>query len=207
LCLLLTASSSTRASDLESWNYVGVNAVDTKRFDWSVAGSGRIRDSLSSLYDRRFSTRAAVAPNHRFGVLVGYILRNHTVSEPEFDWNHRFTAGLTYHLIQRDVAVTGSTLYERHIGNAGIADFNRYRQLFEVRRPAARVSPWFAQSLAVKRTGFVRSRSRLGVRWTYGAGRSLAVAYQFESLKNGSAWAPRHAIYTSWSFNLASHED
>ena len=98
------------------------------------------------------------------------------------------------------------SLCERHVGRPDIADFNRYRQRFDVERLRVRVSPWLHQSLAFQREGFIRSRSRLGFRGRIASGHSLKGAYQFESIEGGRAWRPRHAIYTEWSYDLDPRE-
>ena len=110
----------------------------------------------------------------------------------------------TYPLLQRGVHIEGTTLYERHIGRPDVPDFNRYRQQIKMERPRARVSPWLYQSVAFERRGFVRSRSRLGVRWRFTAGHALRGAYQYESIRAGATWRPRHAIYSEWSFDLTT---
>ncbi len=206
LGLSLIMARSLPADDLQSWSEVELQVLETDRVEWTVGGVARVRDSLGSLYDRRAATEAKVALTDRFSVQLGYVLRNRTRSGFGFVSDHRLLAGLTYPILQRAVAVEGTTLYERHVGRPDVPDFNRYRQQFEVQRPSARVSPWLYQSLAFQREGFVRSRSRLGFRWKFASGHSLKGAYQFESINSGAAWRPRHAIYTEWSFALAAKE-
>lgn len=206
LALSLLMARSLAADDLQSWSEVELQVLETGRVEWTVGGVARIRNSLGSLYDRRAATEANVVLTDRFSVTFGYVLRNRTRSGFGFRSDHRLLAGLTYPILQRAVAVKGTTLYERHVGRPDVPDFNRYRQQFEVEHPSARVSPWLYQSLAFKREGFVRSRSRLGFRWNFASGHSLKGAYQFESIKSAAAWRPRHAIYTEWSFALAAKE-
>ena len=204
LGLVLLTASSLGADDLQSWTDLELGLVKTERVEWSVGGVARIRDSLGSVYDRRATTGVGIKLNDSLGLELGYVLRNRTRSGFGFGWDHRPFVGLSYPILRRAVAVKGKTLYERHIGRPDTRDFNRYRQQFEIERPAARVSPWLYQSLAFKNEGFVRSRSRFGLRWAVGSGHSLKVAYQFESIKSGTARRPRHAVYTEWSFSLAT---
>ena len=164
----------------------------------------RIRDSWGSLYDRRVNTEAEATLTDRLGVKLGYVLRNHTLPGFAFGSDHRLVAGTTHPILQRAVSVDGTTRYERHVGRPDIADFNRYRQQFDVERLRVRVSPWPHQSLAFQREGFIRSRSRLGFCWRFASGHSLKSTYQFESIEGGRAWRPRHAIYTEWSYDLDS---
>ena len=202
--LVLTTAPSLAAGDLESWTNFGFRVVETDRVEWTVEGVTRFRDSLASLYDRRAATEVEITLNDSSSLQLGYVLRNRTRSEFGFGWDHRFVVGLTYPIVRRAMELEATTLYERHIGRPDVPDFNRYRQQFEVERPADRVSPWLHQSLAFKKEGFVRSRSRLGLRWNFRAGHSLKGAYQFESIKSDTAWRPRHAIYTQWSFDLTT---
>lgn len=206
LGLVLMTAHSLAAGDLQSWTDLELGVVETDRVEWIVGGVARIRDSLGSVYDRRATTEAEIALNDRLALKLGYVLRNRTRPGFAFGWDHRLVAGLTYPILQKALAVEGTTLYERHIGRPDIPDFNRYRQQFEVERPADRVSPWLHQSLAFKNEGFIRSRSRFGLRWVFGSGHSLKGAYQLESIKSGATWRPRHAIYTEWSFNMAASE-
>ena len=102
------------------------------------------------------------------------------------------------------VRIESNTLYERHFGRRDGGDFSRYRQQIEIERLSTQVSPWVHQSVAFERQGFVRSRSRLGVLWRLGLGRSLIVAYQFERRKPGAAWRSRHAVLSEWNLDLVS---
>lgn len=197
---------SLAAGDLQSWIDLELGIVETDRVEWTVGGVARIRDSSGGVYDRRATTEAEIVLNDRLALELGYVLRNRTRPGFAFGWDHRPVAGLTYPLVRKTLAVEGTTLYERHIGRPDIPDFNRYRQQFEVERPADRVSPWLYQDLAFKNEGFIRSRSRFGLRWIFGPDHSFKAAYQFESIKSGAAWRPRHAIYTEWRFNLAASE-
>ena len=206
LILLPLAARPLAADDVQSWTDIELRLLESGRIAWSVGGVARIRDSLRSVYDRRAQTDVDVALTDLLTVTLGYILRNDVPTGVGFDWNHRLSAGLTYPILRRGVRVEGTTLYERHIGRPDVPAFNRYRQQIEMERPRARVSPWFYQSVAFKRRGFVRSRSRMGVRWRLTSGHSVRGGYQYESLREGAAWRPRHAIYSEWSFDLTASD-
>ena len=204
LALLPLAAYPLGADDIQSWTDVELRMIESDRVAWTVGGVARIRDSLGSVYDRRAQTDVDVALSDRLTATFGYILRHRVPAGFDFDWNHRLRAGLTYPLLQRGVRVEGTTLYERHVGQPDVPDFNRYRQQIEVERPRSRVSPWLYQSVAFEHRGFMRSRSRMGVRWRLTAGHALRGAYQYESIKEGATWRPRHAIYSEWSLDLTA---
>ena len=206
LILLPLAAHPLAADDIQSWTDVELRVLEAGRIAWAIGGVARVRDSLGSAYDRRAQTDVDVALSDFLTATVGYILRHHVPTDAGFDWNHRLHAGLTYPLLRGDVRLEGTTLYERHVGQPDVADFNRYRQQIELERPRARVSPWLYQSLAFERRGFVRSRSRMGVRWRFTSGHSVRGAYQYESIREGASWRPRHAIYSEWSFDLTARE-
>ena len=198
------AARPLAADDIQSWTDVEFRLLESDRIAWTAGGVARIRDSLGSVYDRRAQTDVDLVLTDPLSVTLGYILRNRVRTGFGFGWDHRLRAGLTYPLLRRSVRVEGTTLYERYIGRPDVPDFNRYRQQIELERPRARVSPWLYQSVAFKRRGFVRSRSRMGVRWRFTSGHSIRAAYQYESIKEGATWRPRHAIYSEWSFDLTA---
>ena len=206
LLLCLLGARSAVADDVQSWTEVEVGVPGSDRIDWTVGGVARIRDSLGSVYDRRARTDVEFGLSDVASVTLGYILLNRAREEfgSGFGWDHRLHAALTYPLLRRGVRVEGTTLYERHIGRRDSGDFNRYRQQVELERPAARVSPWLHQSLAFERRGFVRSRSRVGIRWRLRSGHSFIGAYQFERRRSGGAWRPRHAVLSEWSLDLGT---
>ena len=206
LGLFLAGPRSLAADDLQSWTEVELGVFESERVAWTVEGVARIRDSLGSVYDRRAKTDVDLALTDLVDVSLGYVLRNRTRSGFDYRWDHRLRAGVTYEILRRGVTVEGATLYERHIGRTDVPDFNRYRQQIEAERPEARVSPWLYQSVAFERRGFMRSRSRMGVRWRFRSGHSFKGAYQFESIKSGATWRPRHAIYSEWSFDPFASE-
>ena len=128
-----------------SWTDVDLRVFESDRIAWSARGVARVQDALQSLYDRRVETDVDLVLSDLVGVTLGYVLLNRAPTGVDFGWDHRLRAGLTYPLLRRDFRVDGTTLYERHIGQADVPDFNRYRQQVDVERPRARLSPWFHQ--------------------------------------------------------------
>ena len=206
LVLLPLAKRPIAADDIQSWTDIELRVLESNRVAWTAGGVARIRDSLGNVYDRRAQTDVDLLLADLLSVTLGYVLRNHVRTGSGFGWEHRLRAGLTYPLLRRSVRVEGTTLYERHIRRPDVPAFNRYRQQIQAERPRARVSPWLYQSVAFERRGFMRSRSRMGVRWSLTSGHSVRGAYQFESIKEGATWRPRHAIYSEWSFDLTTSE-
>ena len=206
LVLSLLAERPLAGDDVESWTEAELRVFESDRIEWTAGGVARMRDSLRSLYDRRAETDVELVLTDLVSVTLGYVLRNRTWTGVGFRWDHRLRAGLTYPLLQRGFRVEGTTLYERHVGPPDVPDFNRYRQQIEVERPRARLSPWLYQSVAFERMGFVRSRSRMGVRWNFASGHSVRGAYQYEWIKAGATWRPRHAIHSEWSFALGARD-
>ena len=206
LGLLLLGARPVVADDIQSWTEVEVGVLALERIDWTIGGVARIRDALGSVYDRRARTDVEFTLSDVASLTLGYILLNRTRTDfgSGFGRDHRLHAGLTYPLLRRGFRVEGTTLYERHVGRRDSGDFNRYRQQVELERPSARVSPWLHQSLAFERRGFVRSRSRVGLRWRLRSGHSFTGAYQFERRRTGAAWRPRHAVLSEWSLALGA---
>lgn len=207
LVLTLAGVRPAEAEDVQSWTDVEFGVYESDRVAWTVEGVARIRDSLKSAYDRRLKTDVGLTLNDAVSVSFGYILRNRTRGDFGYRWDHRLLAEITYPLHTGDVRVEGTTLYERHVGRPDIPDFNRYRQQIELERPRARLSPWLHQSLGFERRGFMRSRSRVGVRWRFPSGSTVIGAYQFERIKYGAIWRPRHAIYSEWSLQMRADSE
>lgn len=191
-----------RGGDLQSWNGYEFKVLKAGPVEWGLDGQIRVREQLSDIYDRRVGTSATFEVCSGLSIDAGYLLRvRDWPGLNQIDWDHRVVAGITYPISQRDLRIEGRTAYERHIGQPGIEAFNRYRQQFEIEHGRDVVSPWLYQDLTFRREGFVRSRSRLGIRWRPRSGYARLVAYQFESLRAASVWRPRHAIYTEFEID------
>ncbi len=188
------------AGEVESWNEVSYTVFDTGRFNWQVSAGFRIRDRFGQLYDRRTGGLLAVAIGRGVSIAGGYLFRNRDFDEFGYRWDYRLIADIEYPLLKSgNLRLGGRTLYERHIGRPDLADFNRYRQQFELEPSATGLSPWLYQDFTFLRQGFVRSRSRAGFQWKTRSGYTFAVGYQFETvnLPPDPSWRPRHAIVTS----------
>lgn len=204
LIAVVVVAGPVRAGDLQSWSAFEFKVLKAGPLQWALNGQLRVGDHVSDVYDRRLGTYGSIDVGSRVSVGAGYLLRSR--DRPDLgraDWDHRIVAGLKYPVLRRLPSLEGATLYERHIGQPGIEAFNRYRQQFEFERERTQISPLVYQDLTFRREGFVRSRSRVGVRWRLVSGYALRIAYQFESLRVASAWRPRHAIYTEFEFDRA----
>ena len=139
-------------------------------------------------------------------VMPGFILAR-TVYEMtrDIDWSKLEGILLMNHGVFT-FADDAKTSYERHFAAPVAADFNRYRQRFEVERGSRNSTPWLSTEIAFRHDGFSRSRSRAGWRWRTTAGHEVSFAYQFESVRGGQAWLPRHAIVTEFEFTLLKRE-
>jgi Protein of unknown function (DUF2490) len=193
---LFTFGPCLLAEDLQTWSLLEYSLVRTQKVRWTAEGTFRFAETLGDLYDRRGGTRLDYKIGK--GVAVGgtYVFRNRREGV-SFVNENRLAAGISYPMLRSAIEVQGATVYERHIVPG--SDFNRYKQQFELLQHDKSLSPWLYQQFTFKQgQGFVRSRSRLGIRWR-ASSCTVKVAYQFESLSTGTAWAPRHAIYTEVS--------
>jgi hypothetical protein len=191
--LYLACSPSLFAGDLQFWNDLEYRIIRSGRFQGTLLGRLRFAETIDELYDRRAGGRLEYTIGNGVSVEAGYLFRNVRVGDLFVNEN-RLVTGISYPIVRRAVTVEGTTLYERHI--VPLADFNRYKQEFEASYHEKPLSPWVYQQFTFKQgEGFVRSRSRVGIRFK-GPMYSFKVAYQFESLSTGSAWTPRHTIYT-----------
>ena len=200
----LLSRGSASAGDLEFWPSVEYTLLESGRLRWRLEGSGRLSDGVQHFYDRRLSTLVETGLKWDVRIAGGYVLRSSEFPGFGFQVDHRFVGGASFPLWRGQTSVTAAVLYERHLGRPGIEDFNRYRQRIEIERGRGKLAPFLYEDLTFQqREGFVRSRSRAGLRWRFSSGRSLAVSYQFEANKQQAAWRPRHAIVTALSISRA----
>ena len=130
----------------------------------------------------------------------GYLLRHQDPDGAGFHDEHRRFVGPTLVLTRRVVTVRSTTQYEWHLVLTNRPNFNRYRERIEMEKLRQGISPFVSTEVAFHREGLARSRSRAGVRWRFRPGCQLELAYQFESLRGGTAWVPRHVLRTAIHF-------
>lgn len=183
---------------MQTWNVTEYTVSRSHNLKWTAGGIFRFGQTVGDLYDRRAATELEYTIGKGLAVGGRYLFRSRREGD-SFVNENRFVAGISYPIVQRAIEVQGTTLYERHVVPS--SDFNRYKQEFEVYGRERLLSPWLYQQFTFKQgEGFVRSRSRLGLLWKVSS-YEFKAAYQFESLSIGTAWAPRHAIYTEVSID------
>lgn len=172
LVLPLLAEAARAADDVESWTDAELCVFESDRIAWNARGVARVRDSLESLYDRRAETDVDLVPSDLVSVTLGYVLLHRAPTGVDFGGDYRVRARVTYRLLRRNLRVEGTPLYERHIGQPDVPDFNRYRQQVEVERPGPGCRRGSTKECH-RAPGFMRSRSRMGVRWSFALGHSV----------------------------------
>lgn len=202
LFLLLAAVSAARASDLQVWNTTEITALAANRVGWDVYGVVRTCDHVSSAYDHRFGTLLRVAATRRLWLGAGYLRRYVNPDRLGMRPENRFVAGTTVIPTLRPVRLEWVSLYERHFAIRGVPDFNRYKQRFEIERLRRGPAPFLYEEMTFRREGFVRTRTLAGLRWRFPSGARFEIGYQFESLRVGGAWRPRHAIRTTLNLGV-----
>ena len=198
LVILSACAPCLFAEGPQTWNELEYTVARSSRFELSVDGTHRFAKTVGDLQDRRLGAKFEYEVGRGVRVGAGYLLRNRDVGDYSANEN-RFIAGISYPILRGTIAVEGATLFERHV--VPVSDFNRFKQQFEVFQCGKTLSPWLYQQLTFKQgEGFVRSRSRFGLKWRRSS-YSFKAAYQFESYWTGIARAPRHAIYTEVSID------
>ncbi len=192
--LFLLLAPGLWGADLQVWNMTELAALKTERWTWEMFGVMRARDHLSDAYDNRLGSLLRVAATPRLGLGAGYLRRYVNFDRLGTHPENRFFAGPTVLVASHPVRVEWLSLYERHFAIRGVKDFNRYKQRVELERARRGASPFFYEELTFKREGFVRTRTLAGLRWRFPSGARFEVGYQFESLRVGSGWMPRHSI-------------
>lgn len=96
-------------------------------------------------------------------------------------------------------------LYERHTHfRAEDTAFNRYKYIADIERTRPGLSPFLYVELLV-RDGFARSRHLAGFRWRDDLF-NVETGYQFETIRMGANWVPRHSIRTNFRWNRPLRE-
>jgi hypothetical protein len=196
--VLTACAPAIHADELGIWNDTEYTVARSNRFTFTVEGGHRFGEIVGDLFDRRIGTKFDYEIGKDVRIEANYVLRNRDVSDSSVTEN-RLAAGISYPILKSAMEVEGRTLYERFL--VPFSDFNRYKQEFEISQPGKTLSPWVYQQFLFRQgAGFVRSRSRVGFQWRR-SGYSFKTAYQFESRSIGTAWAPRHAIFTELSID------
>jgi hypothetical protein len=151
----------------------------------------------------RFTTRVStaltwdLAPGWDLGGQFFLIGREAEVGDAAFD--QRAQILLRYTLLRfhdDEIRIRGGTFYERHFRGDQVDDFNVYRQRFEMRADSWRRAPGIQQDLFFDHArGFFRTRTRVGLLWSFETKKQVTLAYQFQYTQNRlGAWTPQHAI-------------
>jgi hypothetical protein len=196
----IALSGALVAGDVRSFNSAEVKLFRRGWTEWYAGGGLRFRDGLGDAFDRRIYGGVVVDLGRGVEADFSYLFRYRESDELGLRPDRRATVSVEYPLLRSLWILSGTTSFERHFAAPVTPDFNRYRQRFEVERASSNSTPWLSSEMAFRREGFVRSRSRAGWKWTTAGGHEVSVAYQFESVKDGQAWAPRHAIVTAFEF-------
>lgn len=196
--LLLFSLARACAGGLQSWNDLAWTVTESARASWTIFGVARVRDRLSDPYDELAGAGVQAPVTSRVAIEGGYLFRRIDPDGTGSHDEHRFSIGPSLVLTRRVVTLRWHSLYERHLVLTDHKDFNRYRERIEIERVRRRLSPFLMTEVAFVREGLVRSRNRAGARWRLGGRLDLELAYQFESLRRGQTWIPRHAIRTSF---------
>jgi hypothetical protein len=196
-----------RAADVQAWNAVEVLMAQIGRARVEFAGTLRARDHLSDPYDARAGLVLKVPLLPRLTGVGGYLRRFHDPTGRSRHQQNRFYAGPRFLFSRRPVRAEGGWLYERHSSVLGQPGFNRYKYLADIERTRSALSPFLYVELAARDGRLVRSRHFAGVRLRGENGRTFEVGYQFETMRVGSAWAPRHSVRSTlkWTGSPVFH--
>lgn len=204
--IALACPSAVPAGDVYSFNTIEYRFLRHGRIECYAGGGLRFNDGLGDSYDRRGYGGAVIDLGRGVEANISYLFRYRESGDLGLKPNRRATVSLEYPLYEGRWTLTGTTNYERHFAAPVEQDFNRYRQRFEIEREARGSTPWLSAEMAFRREGLIRLRNRTGWKWKTAAGHEVSVAYQFESVRDGQAWAPRHAIVTAFEFTRLGRE-
>jgi hypothetical protein len=186
-----------QAADVQSWNSVDFGVFTAKRVRvWGTA-TIRFRDHLRSAYDSHLGSMARVTLNSRWNVTAGYLYRQVNLDRISLRPEHRLVATPSFLLRPGKTRIETAVQFEciNPIDNA--PSFNRYRPRVLLERVRPGLSPLLSTEALFFKEQFHRSRNMIGVRWRFEQGSTLEMGYQFEILRSGAAWIPRHAIRTT----------
>ena len=164
---------------------------------WSGTATTRLRDHLHSVYDTYLGSSAKVALNGRWGISAGYLYRRVNPNRSYFRPEHRLIATPSVLLLKHKTRLETAIQFERVKPIENFPWYNRYRPRLSVERVRAGASPFLSIEGMFALEQFQRSRNMAGVRYHFGTGSMMELGYQFEIMRAGTAWIPRHAIRTT----------
>lgn len=182
------------AGDLQSWNSLEFGVFTGKRVRVWGTTSVRLRDQLQSAYDIYFGSMARVVLNSRWAVTTGYLYRQVNPDRTSLRPEHRLIAAPSVVLLPNKTRLEAVIQFERINPIDNLPSYNRYRPRLVLERRRPGLSPFLSTEGMFYKDQFYRSRSMTGVRWHFERGNTLEVGYQFETMRSGSSWIPRHAI-------------
>jgi len=205
LLFTLALSVSAPAADVQSWNGVDFGVFSNKRVRvWGTA-SIRFRDHLHAAYDSYLGSLGRVALNPRWAITAGYLYRQVNPDRTSFRHEHRLIAIPSVLLLPNKTRLEAAIQYERLKPIDHAPTFNRYRPRLVLERLRTGVSPFLSTEGLFFKEQFHRSRNMTGIRWRSEQGSMIEVGYQFEIMRSGSAWIPRHAIRTTFVLGDIRH--
>jgi hypothetical protein len=195
--LALALHVCAQAADLQSWNSVDFGVFTSKRVRWWATTSFRFRDQLHSAYDIYVSSLVRVALNQRWAVATGYMYREYNPDRKSLRPEQRLIATPSVLLLRNKTRLETAIQFERLKPIDSAPSYNRYRPRVLVERVRRGVSPFFSTEGLFFKEQFQRSRNMTGIRWHFEQGNMIETGYQFEIIRSGAAWIPRHAIRTT----------
>lgn len=183
----------------EYWLQGSVTVLKAGRFDHSLIGVARARGHFSDWYDLRAGILTRVKLNSALYVRLGYLARGFDATGQGRRLEHRFFTGPVADLWWDRPHARYIGLFERFIGRPGQADFNRHRHRLDIQARRIGLSPFIYEELFLRGGELIRSRTRAGLRYKVTMGRRLDLGYQFEWMKVGQRWGPRHSLVFVYS--------
>ncbi len=169
------------------------------RTDHSLIGVARARGPFTDWYDLRAGILSRVKFDERLYVRIGYLARGFDSRGTGHRLEHRFFVGPIFDLSWDRPHARYIGLYERFIGRPGTSDFNRHRHRFDVEWRRLGLTPFVYEELFLLGGELIRSRTRIGLRSKISTGRRIDYGYQFEWMKIGGQWGPRHVLVVIYS--------
>jgi hypothetical protein len=203
LLCALALEVCAQAADLQSWNSLEFGLFTNRRVRWSATTSLRFRDRVHRAYDFYLGSMARIPLTSRWAVTAGYLYRQVNPNRTSFHPEHRLIVAPSLLLHPGKTRVEAAIQYER-LKPAGPA-YNRYRPRLVLERVRPGLSPFLSTEGMLAMNQFQRSRNMAGVRWHFEQGSMIEIGYQFETMRSGPSWIPRHAIRTSFVIGDLHH--